>query len=342
MMGMNADLLVITANMFPLATGSVRTAVLVIPKADLLAGSISDMTLFEDLDLNTTGFSPQPIVDLDNGSSPLILLSAYNKHTGLLKISSIGGTPSNPTLDTLDGFIDVSPRGSPPDVDQPGPKADVAAGGTHFRTNVVKIHVAGRTNPSLWAAHGVDIGGKAAIEWYEIDAVANTILQSGTIADATTAYNYPSIAVNVIGDVVIGCSGGSPTQFMSSYAFVGVTTGASTTFSSALLLQEGNADYELIDGIGRNRWGDYSATMVDPYAPATFWTIQEFVVSEDVWSTQITQIVPDGAEPGDRWLLDYPVADTEWLLRTAPAHRTVSPCSRSTISTTSRRSKSTA
>ena len=105
MMGMNADLLVITANMFPLATGSVRTAVLVIPKADLLAGWIADVTLFEDLDADMTGFSPQPIVDLDNGSSPLILLSAYNKDAGLLKTSSIGRTPSNPTLDTLGGFI---------------------------------------------------------------------------------------------------------------------------------------------------------------------------------------------------------------------------------------------
>jgi hypothetical protein len=46
-----------------------------------------------------------------------------------------------------------------------------------------------------------------------------------------------------------------------------------------------------------SRWGDYSATSVDPTDPNRFWTIQMFPSdppdpsNPDVWSTQITEIL---------------------------------------------------
>ena len=40
----------------------------------------------------------------------------------------------------------------------------------------------------------------------------------------------------------------------------------------------------------RNRWGDYSDTVVDPTDPYTFWTFQEWASAPDIWSTQITEI----------------------------------------------------
>ena len=41
---------------------------------------------------------------------------------------------------------------------------------------------------------------------------------------------------------------------------------------------------------GRNRWGDYSAVVIDPTDQRKFWTFQEFVSATDTWAIQITEI----------------------------------------------------
>ena len=41
---------------------------------------------------------------------------------------------------------------------------------------------------------------------------------------------------------------------------------------------------------GDDRWGDYSATTLDPLDPETFWTVQQYMLEEGVWETWITQI----------------------------------------------------
>ncbi|MCO6457658.1 MAG: hypothetical protein J5I93_20335 [Pirellulaceae bacterium] len=316
MMGVNAEVLVITANMFPLGEDSTRTAVLVLPKDDLLVGNVDNFTLFEDLEGAAIGYSPQPVVDLDQGPLPFVLLSNYDSSLGLLKISTIGGTPELPVLNTDGGLVRVFPRGAPPDVDQPGPKTHVDAGDNRFCSNVVMRRLAGRPSPSLWAAHGIAFHGRAAIEWFEIDVATRKILQNGTLSDTSLAFNYPSLAINAEGDVVIGCSGGSPERFLSTFAFVGMTENGQTTFADPMLLKAGVSDYEsVVDSEGRNRWGDYSATLVDPLNPTDFWTIQEFVSETNVWATQITQISLAVVTRGAPWLLNYPAPNTVWRLQ---------------------------
>ena len=293
MLGLDNNVLTVSANMFGLDVQATTTSFLVIPKADLLAAvpAVDNATLFENVSLSNTGFTPQPIVDLDSGTLPLPILSAINKPGGFLKTSSIGGTPSTPTLNTAGGLISVTPGGGPPDIDQPGPKVDIDTGDTRFSGNVIKQQIPGRANPSLWGAHTVNIGDRAAIEWYEIDAVTNAVVQSGTIADSSLAFNYPSIAVNDFGDVVIGFSGGGTTTFMSTYVAVGQTVGGVTVFDPVLQTHAGVADYENLDDIGRNRWGDYSATVVDPTNQSRIWTFQEFASGVDEWSIRITEIL---------------------------------------------------
>lgn len=285
MLGLNQDNVVISANMFSLTGGSTNTGFLVIDKSDLISGTLTT-TAYEDVAGADTGFTPQPIFDFDNNSGSLKILSSYNKAAGVLRASSIDSSAL-----TSGSFISVASRTPPPDIDQPGSKTDVDASNSRFSGNVVQQQIAGRANASLWAAHGVEVDGRAAIEWYEIDAVTDAILQSGLIDDLTLGINYPSIAVNDFGDVVIGFSGGDPDTFMSTYFVAGQTTGGVTTFGDITLSKAGVADYERLDGSGRNRWGDYSATVLDPNDPRSFWTFQEFASSTDQWSIQVTQVV---------------------------------------------------
>ena len=51
------------------------------------------------------------------------------------------------------------------------------------------------------------------------------------------------------------------------------------------VLKAGEDSYVKDFGSGRVRWGDYSATVVDPVDDTTFWTIQEYAET-DVGSSQ--------------------------------------------------------
>ena len=129
----------------------------------------------------------------------------------------------------------------------------------------------------LFAVQATQVGGHSAIRWYRVDAASDTLLESGTISDPNFDYSYPSIAANEDGIIVIGFDGSSLTQFVSSYAIAGETVGGATTFGAPLLLKEGVANYHYAPVSGVSRWGDYSATSVDPEDPTHFWTIQQYV-----------------------------------------------------------------
>jgi hypothetical protein len=295
MLGVNQDIVTVGANMFSLSGGGSNTGFIVIDKSSLISGTPT-VTSFEDVSPAETGFTAQPVFDLDNKAGSMRILSSFNKPAGSLKVSSIGGTSTSPTLNTTGGFITVTARGAPPNIDQPGTKADIDTSNTRFGSNVVEQQIAGRTNSSLWAAQGVDVNGRAAIEWTEIDAVTLAVLQSGLIDDVSLGFNYPSIAVNDFGDVVIGFSGGDPNTFMSTYFVAGQTVAGVTTFGATTQSMAGVADYEALDNSGRNRWGDYSSTVLDPNMRA-IWTFQEFASDTDVWAIQATQIVFVVPEP---------------------------------------------
>jgi hypothetical protein len=142
----------------------------------------------------------------------------------------------------------------------------------------------------LWVVHEMrSEHGRSAIRFLKVDPASRAVLQETIIADEQLDLFYASIAVNEFEQVVIGFSGSGESQYASAYAVVGETVEGVTEFSDPILLKEGVAGYEFIFS-GRNRWGDYSATVVDPAASHVFWTFQEFVQGENSWGTQVTEI----------------------------------------------------
>jgi hypothetical protein len=129
------------------------------------------------------------------------------------------------------------------------------------------------------------------VRWYRIDAVQHTLIEAGTISDPELDYFYPSIAANTNGMVVLGCNGTSANMNVSSFAFVGQVTTNVLTFGPGILLKEGLATYDTHLSEGVSRWGDYSATTVDPTDPTHFWTIQAYPADPTTWATQITELI---------------------------------------------------
>ena len=297
-LGVNADGVYLSANMFtvPSASSSSGVTVVSIPKADLLAAtpSVARRTIFPNLSTSSYGYALQPIVDFGPSPGREALLAANvitetgTNSTQNIRRASLQNTgTATATLSAATG-ITVSRYASPFDAAQPGTSNLISTNDARFGAVTPKV------GSSIWAVDAVNNGGNAGIRWYQIDEASNAVLQSGTLGDATYSYYYPSIAVNARGDVVIGFTrsgSAAGTGYASAGAIVGTTTGSTTTFGTPMILKQGVGTYFVTFSGTENRWGDYSATSVDPADPSIFWTIQEWASATNIWSTQVTELV---------------------------------------------------
>lgn len=293
MLGYDAAGVYLAVPMFSLLDDAILLGVdvLVIPKPDLLAPvpTLANATLFERLPPGPLGAVPQPVIDLDGGSLPALLLSGDLAYEGTVQVSAIVGTIGDPLVSPA-GSAPVTPFEPPPFAAQPGPKPDLETsfGDMRFTGSVVQV------GGSLWAVHGVESGGRAALRFLEIDATTFLVRQDELLADPALDLYFPSIAVNEFGEAVIGASGSSESVYVGAYALVGETAEGVTSFGAPIPLRAGDSDYERLQNGERNRWGDYSATVVDPVDPHVFWTFQEYVHATNLWGVHVAEIrVPE-------------------------------------------------
>lgn len=288
-LGVDRDGVYVSTNNF---NGDTFTNVTItsIPKADLTGGTptVANRTTFEGQNPSTRGFAIQAAVDYGPSDARAALLAVDADVFSRLNRTNIlgAGGPGATLSSSVD--INVNTTSLAPAARQPDSTQDLDTGDIRFSGAVFEM------GNSLWAVHSTAVSGRAALRWYEIDETTNGVIQSGTISDPVFDFFYPSISANQFGEVVIGFSRSgpnSPSGFASAYAVGGTTIGGVTTFGAPVLLAAGVANYHLNDSNNRNRWGDYSATTLDPNDPHSFWTIQEFASATDTWSTQITQVM---------------------------------------------------
>jgi hypothetical protein len=284
-MGFSNDAVYVTANMFPIAGSPVGTQVnvLVLPKVDLLAPTpgTARRTLFDD-QLNLVGFSAQPVVFGQGANLPGMLVSGSGTQ---LRFTRVTGTALAPTL-TAAGI--VTPGGSAPPLGrQPDGSRDLSTGGDRISTSVVfasdEYHIVRSTE-------GPAAGSNAAIRYSRVNASIG-LVGSIVIEDPSLDLSFPSIAVNESGQFAIGFSGSGPARFASAFAVTGTNIGLLTSVSPITLLREGQSNYRVLDNIGRNRWGDYSHTVVDPLFSDRFWTFQEWAETSTQWSINATELL---------------------------------------------------
>ena len=287
-LGIDANGVYLGANFFDQAgtLPSGRTVVS-IPKADLLTNSptVANRTAFGVLPAGVGNFTTQPAVNFAQSASPEILLSQGPFIHHNLKDTKINNA-AGPGQATLGSTVNISAPAfsNPTALHQPDSTATLSNIDNRIGAAVYEV------NGVLFAAHVTTVNSRSAIRWYRLDAATDTLIESGLLADPTADFSFPSIAANQNGAIVIGFNKSSATEFVSSYAVVGETLGGVTTFASPVLLKAGTANYHYFPVNGFSRWGDFSSTNVDPTDPNVFWTNQEFVSAQDVWSTQITQI----------------------------------------------------
>ncbi|HAO78740.1 MAG TPA: hypothetical protein DCQ92_07145 [Verrucomicrobia subdivision 3 bacterium] len=288
-----------------------------IPKADLLAATptIANRTWFGVMSYTNRGQVLQPAICFDGSSTGSVLAMGdigndSDPHSNVVSFAVQNAASPGATL-TAPTSINVSPYVVPFNSDLGYPLFNPVQpdGSTTLQVNdgriSAKVYAIGGV---LYAVHNTEVNGRIAIRWYRINAATHALLESGTIADSDLDLFFPSIAANAGGTVVIGYNGSSINTFVSCFAIVGATVNGVTTFGSPVLLQAGVVSYHdanellaqlLDDPVTDSRWGDYSATSVDPTDPNRFWIIQMYPSGVDsssgfdvgIWSTQISEIL---------------------------------------------------
>jgi hypothetical protein len=290
--GFNKNWVVVQGNMFAISRSSneFHSNIYVFKKADLFAGANNPGTNL--LTRSDLGLTQAPEINGDNSDSMSLVESPDVDSNKQLKLYRITGDVDHPALQAGSTIVDLPDEwdfGPPNDVDF-APQNDPA--GHLLQDNDARGLGLVSRNGLLYFVQTAFIpnGGNpddSVIQWAQLDPNAATPLkQSGRIDDqdqptGKVFRGFPSIAVNKNEDVLIGFSRFHGTAFAgASYALLKKSDN-SGQFRVETIFKGGNIPYFKTFGGGRNRWGDYSNTVVDPTNDVDFWTVQIFADNHD-------------------------------------------------------------
>jgi hypothetical protein len=279
-LGFNQSTVAIGVNLFTSGTGEYAglAKLFVIDYPALRANAFSSPVAISI----PNGFTVQPAVTYSPSESTLYLVEHGASSAGTYYFFALSGTTlaggailTNPLGPwTIPGGGDLLPQRGGYPVDS----ADARIGNAVFRNG----HVYYAQTIGLPAGGAPGSPRRTGVQWVELDR-NGAFVQGGRIVDRSATetnggrwYGYPSISVNANDDVLVGFSAFRSTGYPSAgYAFrYGMDP--PNAMRAPVTLKAGEGVYYKTFGGSRNRWGDYSATQVDPLDDRTLWTIQEY------------------------------------------------------------------
>lgn len=204
------------------------------------------------------------------------------ENSSALRLRRIDGPLTSPSLVDL-GAVSVASYSTAPNAPALGSTVDLNTVDTRLMMSFYR-------DGSIWTAHTINVAGRAGCRWYEIDAATKDVIQWGNVADSSLYYFFPALIPNQFGDVVMAFSGSNASQYAGCYYTGRLSSDPLGEMADPVQCKAGTGPQNNIDGYGRNRWGDYSYTTLDPSDDTTFWTIQEYGHGTDIWGTYIASL----------------------------------------------------
>ena len=326
MLGFNKNWVAVSANLF---TNSfdffVEARVLILDYPALRANTVNSFTT-EGIPAEEGGFCLYPATTLSATEPNLYMVAHLDSASAEYRVVYLTGTNDSPSLNASDiktravngqvGWTqpggDILPQTcGPAGLTCPATLRFIDVGDAFIRSNVV--FRSGRIYYPQTVGIGAAPGGPlthTAAQWTALDSASFDAVDGGRVEDATATssnggrwYAYPSITVNKSGAVMLGFSEFESDDFADAgYAFR-LASDAAGTMRDPVIYKEGEDYYEKTFSGPRNRWGDYSHTVVDPSNDRDMWTIQEYAATRVGAGTGIND---------SRW-------GTWWAKVTAPA-----------------------
>jgi hypothetical protein len=298
MLGFNKNWIAVSVNMFDLATSTdnINNKVLVLDYPQARAGAANAYLFSGDPSVpsDPIGFCNHPVETYDADEATLYLVKHLSSASATYFVSALtGAPPARPTLTF--GAEKTRPGGG---WTQPGgdilPQTCVGTVGVTCPATVRGIDVVDAQirsnavfrNGSIYYSQtvGLPAGGltHTAAQWTRLDP-AGDFVEGGRVEDpAATAtnggrwYAFPSLAVNRNGDVLVGFSEFESDDFADAGYAARLASDPAGTLRDPVIYKEGEDYYSKAFTGSRNRWGDYSATRVDPSNDRDIWTVQEY------------------------------------------------------------------
>lgn len=249
----------------------------VIPKSDLITANGPILThaqtftnlpmgLMPAMDLDPTKLADAPEVLLVNEFSEGICSKLF-----LYKINWSGrkASISGPQTISLSRTY-LTPTDNYAIQPTPGPK--LRAGGGNRRLESAFVY-----KGSVFGCNGAKLtpNSRPGILWYEVRISDGALLQEGFIDDTKADYLHPSLAVDRHGNIGIGCTRTSETEYPSVYVMMRAATDPPNTMRAPILAVRGTTYYKYAD-IQAINLSHYSSTCIDPSNPDLIWTYQAY------------------------------------------------------------------
>jgi hypothetical protein len=283
MLGFNKDKIIVSVTYLSIASG---TALAIFDKDTLYSGTapvLGSTYSWSELD-GTKGFVFAPALTYDTNQPSLFLVQTANSGKGALALYEITGTVAAPVITAT--FYPTNSTGgwaSRGFGDAYGNFAPQAGTNQLIDTDDDRMSSVVYRNGFLWCAHTIFLPASnptySAVQWWKINPSNGNVIERNIIGSPTLYCAYPSIAVNRFNDALIGYSTFSSNQYASAAYSLKACSNSIGKIQGSALLKAGLATYSVRYPNGRCRWGDYSATMVDPINDTDFWTIQEYAAA---------------------------------------------------------------
>jgi hypothetical protein len=271
---------------FIVMTGNTHTmhGCFAIPKVDAIAAdgpTLANLQSFSELEIESF-----PATDLNPskpGNAPEIILNrefgdAFSKMY-MYKLTWSGNKATISQAQTIPlSKRYVAPNGSSlkNQAIQPAPGGKLRADEAR-RTTCVYAH-----GGSIFSCNEAkrDLTSRCGVFWSEVRASDGALLQEGFVDDPNCDYLAPSLAVDANGNIGLGCTRSSETEFPSVYVMMHAADDPKNTMRPPVLAAKGTTVFssELPSKYGL-AWGNYNTTCVDPADPTIFWTYQQYATS---------------------------------------------------------------
>ena len=318
MLGFNKNWVAVGVNMFTNAGNSFTTGrVLVLDYPSLRSGVFSG-TYFSGISAANGGFCIHPATTFSTTENTLYAPAHQSSGGATYRLHTITGTPAAPVF-TIGALLtraggawaqpggDILPQTCIGAVGStcPGSTRQIDSGDAFIRSNVIF------RNGFIWYAQTIALpagpinnSSRIAAQWTKLDATG-AVVDGGRVEDATATrtnggqhYAYPSLAVNKNNDVLLGFSNFESDDLADAGYTFRLGTDAAGTMRDPVIFKEGEDYYAKTFGGTRNRWGDYSHTVVDPVNDRDLWTIQQYAQPRTV---QDNQQVSNNSRWGTWW-----------------------------------------
>ena len=289
-LGVDAQALYVTANMFRFDGNFQYAKIRVIPKAGPYAGGtvpFRDLVRMRNED-GSFAFTIQPCHTYGAPQVEYLINSTYptttNPTRNRLSLWSLTNPlATSPTLTRRS--IATDPFGLPPDAEQQG-------GGTPLDTGDVRMLNAVCRGGSVWSALTTshNWGGAtnaAAAHWFQVNPVSGALVQQGIYGARRRNYYYPAVMPDSNGNMTMVFCRSGPSEFASIHYTGRAAADPLGKLQPSALLKSGATSYVAFDSFGRNRWGDYNGIAADPVDGRMVWFFSGYAAGSNAWATWV-------------------------------------------------------